>query len=107
MLLGSYPFRCVDCGQRFWINIWLFSKLAYAKCPKCLGLELGGWPTKHYRMPFWKSLLTTFGAHRYRCSACRCNFISFRPSQARKLLQAEDARMPEPVESLPETESKG
>ncbi len=80
MLIGSYPFRCLDCNQRSWISIWLFSRLRYAKCPKCLGLELTPWSHRHYRLGFWRNLLSTFGAHRYRCAACRYYFLSFRPT---------------------------
>lgn len=79
MTLGSYPFRCSDCSQRFWVSIWLVSRLKYAKCPKCLGLELTPWSRRHYRLNLWKNLLSTFGAHRYRCAACRHYFLSFRP----------------------------
>jgi DNA-directed RNA polymerase subunit RPC12/RpoP len=79
--LGSYPFRCMDCNHRFWINIWLFSKLTYAKCPRCLGRELTDWPPRGYHLSTWKKLLMTFGAHRYRCPGCRYNFLSFRRSE--------------------------
>ena len=79
MIAGFYPFRCNDCNERSWLGIWLFSRLLYAKCPKCLGLELAGWPKRHYRLSFWRNLLSTFGAHRYRCKRCRYNFVSFRP----------------------------
>lgn len=80
-IFGTYPFRCLQCHHRFWINVWLFSKLAYAKCPKCLGRELTNWPRRTYHLTFWKNLMSTFGAHRYRCVGCRCNFLSFRPSE--------------------------
>jgi DNA-directed RNA polymerase subunit RPC12/RpoP len=80
MSIGSYPFRCFDCNQRSWINIWLVSRMRYAKCPKCLGLELTPWSRRHYRLSFWKNLLSTFGAHRYRCAACRYYFLSFKPT---------------------------
>jgi DNA-directed RNA polymerase subunit RPC12/RpoP len=78
MLVGAYPFRCLNCGSRFWMSIWLFSKLATAKCPKCLGTELLIWPEKYFRPTFWRRVMYTLGAQRYRCNACRCNFISFR-----------------------------
>jgi DNA-directed RNA polymerase subunit RPC12/RpoP len=81
MGVGTYPFRCIDCNNRFPVNVWLFSKLAFAKCPKCLGVELSGWPNKKYRLPFWKNLLITFGAHRYRCATCRHRFLSFRAAE--------------------------
>ena len=89
MWLGSYPFRCNQCNQRFWINIWLFSKLAYAKCPKCLGSDLSNWPRRNYRLSFLKNLLSTFGAHRYRCVSCRYNFLSFRPTEASIVTESE------------------
>lgn len=92
--LGYYPFRCLDCNHRFWINVWLFSKLAYAKCPKCLGCELTTWPTRHYHLSLWKKLLMTFGAHRYKCAGCRYRFLSFRPCES-GTINAQD----EPVEA--------
>lgn len=79
MLFGIYPFRCRDCKARFRLSVWLLSKLQYAKCPKCLRFELTTWSRKYYRAGLWPSLLVTFGAQKYRCSACRCNFVSFRP----------------------------
>lgn len=88
--LGTYPFRCLDCNYRFWINIWLFSKLAYAKCPKCLGGDLGNWAARSYHLSLRKKLLMTFGAHRYRCIACRYNFLSFRPSETARGIEVEE-----------------
>jgi DNA-directed RNA polymerase subunit RPC12/RpoP len=80
MSIGSYPFRCLDCSQRFWVSIWLVSRLRFAKCPKCLGLELTPWSRRHYRLSLWQNLLSTFGAHRYRCAKCRYYFLSFKPT---------------------------
>jgi hypothetical protein len=115
-MAGTYPFRCVHCNHRFQINIWLWSRLAFAKCPKCLRAELATWPGKNYRLPLWKNLLVTFGAHRYRCAACRCRFVSFRPLEKRagQTTDAEQTTDSNPVtdeavkeiELLPETESK-
>jgi DNA-directed RNA polymerase subunit RPC12/RpoP len=98
MLFGRYPFRCLDCNQRSWVSIWLFSRLKYAKCPKCLGLELTGWPRKRHRLNLWRNLLSTFGAHRYRCAKCRYNFLSFRPRHDSPSGSSEQA------DSLAETE---
>jgi DNA-directed RNA polymerase subunit RPC12/RpoP len=81
MVIGQYPFRCLDCNCRFWINVWLFAKLRYAKCPRCLGLELTTWPPKRARLQ--QRILVRLGAHRYRCAACRKNFVSFLPRHAR------------------------
>ena len=78
MLVGAYPFRCLQCSARFWISVWLFSRLTTAKCPKCLRSDLIAWPEKYYRPSFWRRLQYTLGAHRYRCAACRYNFVSFR-----------------------------
>jgi hypothetical protein len=79
MALGSYPFRCLGCNQRFWANIWLWSVWRYAKCPRCLGLDLTTWSHKTQHLGYWKKLLLTMGARRHRCARCRCNFVSFRP----------------------------
>jgi C4-type Zn-finger protein len=92
--VGTYPFRCVDCNYRFPVNVWLFSKLAFAKCPKCLAGELGPWPQKNYRVPFWKNLLITFGAHRYRCATCRYRFLSFRAAEHARVHEAEVQQNP-------------
>lgn len=92
MAVGRYPFRCLDCNRRVWVSIWMFSKLAYAKCPKCLNLELTEWDHKRYHHTFWWKLRATFGAHRYRCARCRYNFLSFRPSVAPLAPQLENHR---------------
>lgn len=78
MLFGSYQLHCLDCNHRFWTNIFLVSKILHAKCPKCLGMKLDRWDPKHYHVPRWKTLLISLGAHRYRCTRCRFNFVSFR-----------------------------
>jgi DNA-directed RNA polymerase subunit RPC12/RpoP len=79
MLMGIYPFRCTDCGARFWVSVWLFSKLPFAKCPKCLSVHLSNWPEKYFPHTLKSRVALTFGAHRYRCLPCRYNFMSFRP----------------------------
>jgi hypothetical protein len=79
MAFGNYPFRCLGCNQRFWANIWLWSVWKYAKCPRCLGLDLTTWSHNMQHLSYWKKLLLTLGARRHRCSRCRCNFVSFRP----------------------------
>jgi DNA-directed RNA polymerase subunit RPC12/RpoP len=80
MAIGQYPFRCLDCHHRFLLNVWLFAKLRYAKCPRCLGPELTTWPARR-RARVRYQILVVFGAHRYRCSGCRKNFVSFLPRQ--------------------------
>jgi phage FluMu protein Com len=79
MTMGVYPFRCNSCNDRFWASIWLFSIWKYAKCPRCLNLNLTDWPKRRYRTNFWSDLKTALGAQKHRCSRCRLNFISFRP----------------------------
>ena len=110
MAFGVYPFRCMDCGWRMWVSVWLFGSLGLAKCPKCLRTELVTWPEKYFRASIWRSLMYTFGAHRYRCNACRCNFISFRPQKIDEIetelpadpkLPPIDFNAPESSESAP------
>jgi DNA-directed RNA polymerase subunit RPC12/RpoP len=79
MMVGDYPFRCSECGERFWANVWLFNSWRWAKCPRCLNLNLTDWPKRHYRHNSWAQFLATMGAHKHRCSRCRHNFVSFRP----------------------------
>lgn len=79
MAMGIYPFRCMNCSARFWASVWLLSRLAYAKCPRCLGMDLTTWPAKYFAPKLWNKIATFFGAQRYRCQACRKHFVSFRP----------------------------
>lgn len=81
-VIGIHPFRCRRCTHRFSVSIWLFGKLRYAKCPRCLRLELTTWSRRYYKVGFLKNFLIAFGAQKYRCPACRCNFVSFRPRKA-------------------------
>lgn len=84
MTIGTYPFRCLACSQRFSANLLSLATLLHAKCPRCLRFQLTTWPVNRYRLGLWQKMLIRFGAHRYRCQACRCNFLSFLP---RYLLQ--------------------
>lgn len=78
ILMGAYPFRCCDCQTRFIAGVLLVSKLPYAKCPKCLRTELSAWSRRHYNPGVAANLLIELGARKYRCPACRHNFVSFR-----------------------------
>jgi DNA-directed RNA polymerase subunit RPC12/RpoP len=91
MLMGVYPFRCLDCSARFWVSVWLFSKLPFAKCPKCLSTELTNWPEKYFPHGLRSRLALTFGAHHYRCHRCRFNFMSFRPRRTAGLGEVNSA----------------
>ena len=82
MYMGMYPFRCMDCNARFWVSVWLFSKLPFAKCPKCLNVQLTVWPAKYFAPNLLRSFAIMLGARRYRCMPCRYNFVSFRPMLA-------------------------
>ena len=78
MALGYYPFRCLDCNCRFWLNVLLLAGIPRARCPRCLGLDLTTWPARYHSRLRYR-ILVLLGAHRYRCSACRKNFVSFLP----------------------------
>ncbi len=113
MMLGVYPFRCTACGARFWSNVWLFNSWRWAKCPRCLNLNLSDWPERHYRVTAWTQFLTVIGGKKHRCSPCRCNFVSFRPrltqyqfleeDDEEEILEEHDPHEPKPGEST-ETE---
>jgi len=77
MTIGIYPFRCISCRDRFWANVWLFRSWRWAKCPRCLNLNLTDWPKRHYRTSMWTQIRTTLGGQKHRCARCRYNFISF------------------------------
>jgi hypothetical protein len=75
---GQYPVRCLDCKHRFLANLLQFEKIPFAKCPKCFNLDLVTAPQQSHHSSLWRTVLLSLGAHRYRCSACRYNFLSFR-----------------------------
>ena len=81
MALGHYPFRCLDCRERFWINIWLFSKGRYAMCPRCLAMDVRPSSLPRMRLNMTKKLLLAVGARGYRCSLCSHQFISFKRAE--------------------------
>ena len=84
MAMGIYPFRCLDCKERFWINVWLFSRSKHAMCPRCLSLDVALAAPQLMRLSLWKKLRLTLGARGYRCSACGFRFLSSKPVQAHK-----------------------
>lgn|GEM_PF-1071177 len=79
--LGFYPGRCQDCAHRFLARPFTFDKVIWSKCPRCYRMDLSTWDPKYYHVPAWSRVRLLFGAHRWRCEACRCNFVSFRPRQ--------------------------
>ena len=84
IVLGKYPFRCLVCKERIWID--LYRKGGQARCPRCLSASLASVAHQHIRFGFWKRQLLRLGARAYRCSFCGLRFASFK-----KLLQ----RVPE------------
>lgn len=82
-LFGVQPIRCRVCRTRFVARTWRFADLRYAKCPKCMRMDLSGWAETHYRVPVYKSFLMMLGANPYRCEYCRHNFVSFRQRKER------------------------
>ena len=77
-LVGYCPFRCRQCGTRFQTLLWDVRSWRYARCPSCLGTELGRWSEHYYSAPPVVRLMVALGANRYRCELCRHNFASFR-----------------------------
>ena len=98
MSVGVYPFRCNSCSQRFWSSIWLFSTLRFAKCPKCLGMDLlNEWPRKSHRLSPANRVLIGIGGKRCRCLRCRYNFVRLRPILLPLVDPAAGAENTEPV----------
>jgi len=82
-MVGVLPFRCKKCERKFDSAIWSLSAIRYARCPKCLRMELSTWSEQYYNPPFTTLMKLRFGATPYRCDFCRCNFASFRACKER------------------------
>jgi len=82
-IIGILPFRCKQCEHGFESAIWNLSKIRYARCPKCLRMELTTWSEQYYNPPRMTLLKLRLGATPYRCDSCRCNFASFRACKER------------------------
>jgi len=82
-IVGILPFRCRQCEHRFESAIWSLSTVRYARCPKCLRMELSTWSEQYYNPPRTTILKLRMGATPYRCEFCRCNFASFRACKER------------------------
>ena len=80
---GRFPFRCHDCSARFIDMPISFWDTFYAKCPRCLRMDLTIWDPKYYRTGTRQDLLLWLGGNRWRCEPCRCNFVSVRPRRER------------------------
>ncbi len=99
MALGIYPFRCLDCRERGWINIWLFSKGQTAVCPRCLGLEVTPAPTEGMRLKLIERAKITAGARAYRCATCNRRFLSFKRAE-RNVAAKEEKREQNPASAV-------
>ena len=72
--------RWSSCGHRFMATpTGNLGNVTFARCPRCLRMDLGTWDPKYYRPSLWMEFKVWFGANRWRCEPCRTNFVSFRP----------------------------
>lgn len=83
LLSGAYRFRCSHCTAKFYHRPLGPKSVTWAKCPKCLRLDLSSWDIRMYRAPFRVRLKLWLGAHPWRCERCRHNFASFRARKER------------------------
>ena len=98
--LGYEPARCLDCASRFLAPAaGGISGFLYAKCPRCLRMDLATWQPAHYRPGLWVTTKLRLGANPWRCESCRANFASFRP---RKWTYARPGSPASPGESGPQ-----
>lgn len=88
-LWGTRAIRCRDCRNRFHGRVWRLSDLRYARCSRCLRMDLSIWSESHYRVPAYKSILVLLGGNPYRCEYCRRNFVSFRSRKERFVFRKE------------------
>ena len=77
-LLGTSRLSCGDCGLRFVARTWDWSFLRYARCPKCLRMDLGYWTEGQAKPTLFIKLWLRLGASPYFCQYCRYAFVSFR-----------------------------
>ena len=78
-----YAFVCRDCSHRFLARLLHPRDIAFAKCPRCLRMDLTTWDPKHYHSGFGVELAVFLGGNRWRCEPCRCNFVSWFPRRLR------------------------
>lgn len=77
LLQGGFPARCGECSARFPVHGPGFRSFFYAQCPRCLRQDLTTWDLRHYHAALSMKIQIWLGANRWRCEACRCNFVSF------------------------------
>jgi hypothetical protein len=83
VILGIYPLRCRRCHARWQTSVWASGAWKFARCPRCYRQELTTWSEQYYHPRLWTTLMLRSGGTPYRCAACRCNFVSFRPCKER------------------------
>jgi len=75
--LGYRPWRCRDCGRRFYARREPLRWLLYARCPQCGTRDLVGLSRRHRdSLP---ALGRWLGGRAVRCERCRLNFLAWRP----------------------------
>ncbi len=77
-LRGIHALQCGDCKNRFTGRTLVVSDVRYARCPKCLRMDLNLWSEREFQGTRWMRMLIRMGARRLRCEYCRFNFASFR-----------------------------
>jgi hypothetical protein len=75
--------RCRRCRTRWQTSAWASSAWRFARCPRCYRQNLSTWSEQYYKAPTWTRILMRFGATPYRCTTCRCNFVSYRACKER------------------------
>lgn len=77
-LQGVHKLRCFDCRHQFTASTLILEDFKYARCPKCLRMDLNLWSEKDFEPTRSSSFWIALGARKYRCEYCRLNFTSFR-----------------------------
>ena len=65
--------------------------------------DLSTWERRHYHAPMGMRIKMFFGARRWRCEACRCNFVSFLGRKDKYVRPAERAQTPDATAERPES----
>lgn len=78
MLVGRYPFRCMDCRERTWVDLRLFRRGQQLRCPRCLRHDVYAIPNERLHASWWNNLRLAMGGRGYRCAFCSYKFISLK-----------------------------
>ena len=106
ILMGKYPFRCLDCKERTWIDLLRRGK--QVRCPRCLTVHVAVTPHQRMRASFWQRQLLRMGARAYRCSFCSHRFVTFKkPTQETPETRAPEETQPEPARQMASPASAG